>query len=160
MAIRIEPISEPAFRPFGALARHGAGEALHVVSAAFAHLPEATIPALEWVRPVAQVSLPITVDRLERHPFSAQTFLPQGNSPFLVVVCGSAADGGPDAASARAFHVPDSVGVTFAAGVWHRSLAPLAPDTAYIMAMMRTGRDDDTEFRDLSAPLVVEQAPG
>lgn len=155
MAIKVEPISEAAFRPFGALASHVAGEPLHVVSAAFAHLPDATIPALEWVRPVAQVALPITVDRLERHPFSAQTFLPQGKSPFLVVVCGSTADGEPDGASARAFLVPETVGVTFAAGVWHRSLAPLAPDTAYIMAMMRTGRDDDTEFRDLAAALHV-----
>jgi ureidoglycolate lyase len=156
VAIKVEPISEAAFRPFGALASHVAGEPLHVVSAAFAHLPDATIPALEWVRPTVQVSLPIAVDRLERHTFSAQTFLPQGKSPFLVVVCGSAADGGPDALSARAFLVPDTVGVTFAAGIWHRSLAPLAPDTAYIMAMMRTGRDDDTEFCDLPAPFRVE----
>lgn len=155
MVIKAEPISEAAFRPFGALASHAAGEPLHVVSAAFAHLPDATIPALEWVRPPARVTLPIIVDRLERHPFSAQTFLPQGNSPFLVVVCGSLANGEPDAVSARAFLVPDTVGVTFAAGVWHRSLAPLAPDTAYIMAMMRTGRDDDTEFRDLPAPLHI-----
>lgn len=153
--VKVEAISEAAFRPFGALASHIAGEALHVVGAAFAHLPDATIPVLEWVRPVAQVSLPVVVDRLERHPFSAQTFLPQGNSPFLAVVCGATEDGGPDASSARAFLVPETVGVTFAAGVWHRSLAPLAPETAYIMAMMRTGRDDDTEFRDLPAPLHV-----
>jgi ureidoglycolate lyase len=155
MHIKATIISSQAFSPFGGLVHHDAEQPLAVVSDAFAHHPDATIPALEWVRPKNSVSLPMQVEKLERHPFSAQTFLPHKQSSFLVVVCETDKDGAPKMASAKAFIVPSDIGVTFARGVWHRSLAPLEEGSGYTMAMMRTGRDDDTQFHDLAQPITI-----
>lgn len=155
MIIQTEPMSEAAFAPFGLLVRHADGVAIADASSAFVHDRAAHQPVMEWVHLNEKVMLPLDVGRLEHHPFSSQTFLPHSDSPFLVVVCPSRADGAPDCAHARAFVVPRTSGVTFHARVWHRSLAPLAAPSAFVMAMMRTGRDDDTVFLDLDVAIEV-----
>ena len=112
-------------------------------------------PTLEWMRLTFRVELPLSVDTLEQHPFSDQTFLPQSDSPLIVFVCPSRPDGAPDAAGARAFHLPATMGVTFRRGVWHRSLAPLAAPSVFAMAMARTGRGDDSLVAKLDPPVEV-----
>lgn len=145
--ISVEPISEAAFGPFGTLIRHGGGAPIADASDAFAGaLREANRPVLEWVRLDAGVRLPLAIQRLERHPFSAQTFLPQSGCPFLVVVCPTLPNGWPDAGAMRAFEVPGDSGVSYRAGAWHHSLLPLHGPSMFAMAMMRTGNNDDTEF--------------
>ena len=156
MTIRPEPISEAAFAPFGTLIRHRDGVAIADASSAFVHDPAARQPVMEWVHMTESITLPLSVTRLEHHPFSSQTFLPHSGSPFLVVVCASFADGTPDVSGARAFEVPGTLGVTFHAKVWHRSLAPRTAPSAFVMAMMRTGRDDDTIFCDLDTLIEIE----
>jgi ureidoglycolate lyase len=151
MTIKMKPISEKAFAPFGRLIRHEAGVAIADASSAFFKGSMATLPVIEWVHLSESVSLPLKVTRLEHHPFSDQTFLPHSGSPYLVVVSSSQADGQPDLASARAFEVPGTIGVTFNAKVWHRSLAPLKAPSAFVMAMLRTGREDDTIIYALDA---------
>ncbi len=151
-----EAISDVAFAPFGRVIRHADGAVIADASSAFAHDPAAHLPVLEWVHLTEKVTLPLAVTRLEHHPFSAQTFLPHADSPFLVVVCPSLADGSPDVTKARAFTVSARAGVTFHAGVWHRSLAPLVAPSAFVMAMRRTGRDDDTVFHDLANGFAIE----
>ena len=155
MQIQVEPISEAAFSPFGMVILHRAGVAIADAGSAFVHAPEAIQPTLEWVHLREQIRLPLLVSRLEHHPFSAQTFLPHSDSPFLVVVCPSHTDGTPDIAHPRAFEVPSTCGITFSAGVWHRSLAPLVAPSAFVMAMMRTGADNDTVFHDMEPGFVV-----
>ncbi len=155
MIIRTEAISDEAFAPFGCVIRHTHGTAIADAGSAFAHDPTAELPVLEWVYLTEKITLPLDITRLEYHPFSAQTFLPHADSPFLVVVCPSLADGSPDITKARAFTVSAMAGVTFHARVWHRSLAPLAAPSAFVMAMRRTGRGDDTVFHDLANGFVI-----
>ena len=69
----------------------------------------------EWLSPVRGLSpqfhtnrvaasvLPLTLDRVERHPHAAQAFLPLRVTRYVVTVMASNADGQPDPASARAF---------------------------------------------------------
>lgn len=154
-SIPVEPISGAAFAPFGTIIRHVDGVAIADAGSAFVHDPAAHQPVMEWVHLSEKVTLPLSVKRLEHHPFSAQTFLPHSSCPFLVVVCPSLPDGAPDPAGARAFEVPAMLGVTFNAKVWHRSLAPLVAPSAFVMAMMRTGRNDDTVFEDLGSALLI-----
>jgi ureidoglycolate lyase len=155
ISIRAVPITSAAFAPFGVVVQHAPGAAIADAGSAFAADPAARQPVMEWVHLAQSVALPLEVTRLEHHPFSAQTFLPHSGSPFLVVVTPPLADGGPDADGACAFIVPGTMGVTFHARIWHRSLAPLTAPSAFVMAMMRTGRDDDTVFHDLSSPVTV-----
>jgi ureidoglycolate lyase len=155
MMIKVEPISEAAFAPFGSIVRHAKGPVIADAGSAFVGDPRARLPVLEWVHLTQKVALPLTVTQLEQHPFSAQTFLPHSSSPYLVVVCPSLADGSPDISGARAFEMHPTTGVTFAATVWHRSLAPLDAPSAFVMAMMRTGNGDDTVVRDLEMAIGV-----
>jgi ureidoglycolate lyase len=156
-AIRVAPISESAFAPFGSLVRHVEGVPIADASNAFAGAhPRANRPVLEWVRLAEGVQLPLAIERLEQHPFSAQTFLPHSGCPFLVVVCPALANGLPDALGLQAFEVPGHLGVNYAAGVWHHSLLPLQGlsvfgPSVFVMAMMRTGNNDDTVFHPFAA---------
>ena len=153
--IRPEPISEEAFLPFGRVIRHQGTSVIADAGASFEADACARIPVLEWVRPAQCIGLPFRVERLERHPFSAQTFLPDGNTSFMVLVCPSAVDGAPDLMSIRAFMAPPDVGIVFQRGVWHHSLAPLGQPSFFVMGMMRTGADNDTEFFALQEPDIV-----
>lgn len=155
MSIHVETLSHAGFAPYGSMIQHAPGAVIADAASGFVHEPEATIPTLEWVHLATGVSRPLAVHQLEHHPFSAQTFLPHSTTAYLVVVCPSRADGAPDISGARAFEVPPTVGVTFNAKVWHRSLAPLTAPSAFIMAMMRTGRNDDTVIVDLEAPILI-----
>ena len=155
MKIKVEPISEAAFAPFGSIIRHAAGVVIADAGSAFVGETRAVQPTLEWVHLTQKVALPLTVAQLEQHPFSAQTFLPHSETPYLVVVCPSLADGSPDTGGARAFEMPPTVGVTFTARVWHRSLAPLKAPSAFVMAMLRTGDADDTVIRDLETAIEI-----
>lgn len=155
MITRIEPATPIAFAPFGTLIAHEPGVAIADAGSAFVHDPAAKHPTLEWVHLAEKVELPLRITRLEHHPFSAQTFLPHSSSPYLVIACPSRADGLPDIQAARAFEMPGTLGVTFNAKVWHRSLAPLKAPSAFVMAMMRTGENNDTVFCDLETPINI-----
>jgi ureidoglycolate lyase len=155
MAISVEPVSQNAFAPFGRIIQHANGAVIADAGSAFIHEPRATQPVLEWVHLTQKIALPLRVDQLEQHPFSAQTFLPHSNSPYLVVVCPSLADGSPDITGTRAFEMSPTLGVTFAAKVWHRSLAPLVAPSAFVMAMMRTGDGNDTVIRTLDVAIEI-----
>jgi ureidoglycolate lyase len=150
--IRVEPISDAAFAPFGSIIRHSEDVSIADASHAYAGSGRTTNqPVLEWVRLADGVELPLSIHRLEQHPFSAQTFLPHGGCPFLVVVCPSLANGMPDADGLRAFEVPEHLGVNYLAKIWHHSLLPLRDLSAFVMAMRRTGNNDDTVFHQLEA---------
>jgi ureidoglycolate lyase len=155
MSIKVEPMSAEAFQPFGNVIAHAAGAVIADASGAFSGAEPGMAPTLEWMRLTFRVELPLSVDTLEQHPFSDQTFLPQSDSPLIVFVCPSRPDGAPDAAGARAFHLPATMGVTFRRGVWHRSLAPLAAPSVFAMAMARTGRGDDSLVAKLDPPVEV-----
>jgi ureidoglycolate lyase len=154
--LRALPVTPAAFAPFGVVVQHASGAPIADAGSAFVADPVARQPVMEWVQLAESVAFPLAVTRLEHHPFSAQTFLPHSGSPFLVVVAPSLADGNPDVAGACAFIVPATSGITFHAKVWHRSLAPLSAPSAFIMAMMRTGRDNDTVFHDLVTVIEVQ----
>ncbi len=69
------------------------------------------------------VSLPLTLDMVERHPEGSQAFLPMSPDPFLVVV---ASDTGTGPGEPRAFLTAPGQGINFHRGTWHGVLTPLA----------------------------------
>ena len=91
----------------------------------------------EWLTPVVDLApqfhtnrvaasaLPLTIDRMERHPHAAQVFLPLDATRYVVTVMAADATGAPDAASACAFLLPPTLGVVYRAGVWHAGIATL-----------------------------------
>ncbi len=105
-----------------------------------------------WISSAAKVvSLPLRIVTLERHPYSAQTFVPLGRSRYLAVVCGAAADGQPDLATLRCFIAGPQQSVTFARNVWHHPSTVLDETMEFAVAMGVTGRNDDDVFVDIPA---------
>ncbi|HLZ65841.1 MAG TPA: ureidoglycolate lyase [Aliidongia sp.] len=156
MLITVAPLTSEAFAPFGTVVTHGGGEALMPYLDAFEHTLEAGHMSMAVLRVGTAVQGRVEVTRLERHPYSAQTFIPLKGGRSLVVVCGNEADGRPMLSSARAFIAGSGQGVTYRRNVWHRSVKALEAPSEYVVLMAQTGRGDDNVFYDLAQPLSVE----
>ncbi|MFN8058541.1 MAG: ureidoglycolate lyase [Vicinamibacterales bacterium] len=142
MRVTVEPPDPAAFAPFGAFidAPHLAGERRFYS---------------DWLRPapglslqfhtnrVAASTLPLTVDRVEHHPHTAQAFVPLRVARYLVTVMASDGRGRPDPASARAFLVPTAIGVVYRAGTWHANMTVLDEVGSFAVLMWRGAADDD-----------------
>jgi ureidoglycolate lyase len=114
-----------------------------------------------WISSAARLgSLPLAITTLERHPFSAQTFVPLGTSRYLAIVCGAAPDGLPDLATLRCFIAGPHQGVTFARNVWHHPMTVLDEAMEFAVAMATTGRQDDDVFVEIAAGVQAVLPPG
>lgn len=149
----LETISDEAFRPFGALLRFRGGAGFQPAGHVFDADP-GTRPDAFVVRIGQPVSLPLRVEEMERHPFSAQTFIPLAGGGAAVVVCPAAADGAPDFAGLRAFRLPASTGITYSRGVWHHSVCALEPSELVVL-MARAPQGGDTEIARLPRAVTV-----
>lgn len=92
---------------------------------------------------VAPSTLPLTIDRVERHPHAAQVFLPFDVSRYVVTVMAADAAGAPDPASVLAFLLPPTLGVVYRAGVWHAGMTVLDREASFGVTMWRGAADDD-----------------
>jgi len=131
-----------AFAPFGSFLEPPAGAGERVMFSDWLAPVEGRMSHYHMNR-VAPASLPVTVDRVERHPHAAQLFLPMGVSRYLVTVMPSDQAGDPDPARARAFVVPGTVGVAYHPGTWHAGISVLDADGSFAVLMWRGGDDDD-----------------
>ncbi|MSO52122.1 MAG: hypothetical protein CK533_03890 [Acidobacterium sp.] len=105
---------------------------------------------------VAASTLPLRVDRVERHPHAAQLFLPLVASQYVVTVMAADAAGAPDPASAHAFLLPPTIGVVYRTGVWHAGMTALDTEGSFAVMMWRGAADDDVFA---AIPSVVVDAP-
>jgi ureidoglycolate lyase len=112
-------------------------------------------PSLSIVHSLPAPRLPLEVTQLERHEFSSQSFVPMHGARWLVIVCPSAADGGPDVAAAQAFVAQPDQGVTYRRNTWHHSLIVLDQAACHAIFMWRDGTQTDEEFRRI-APFSVD----
>jgi ureidoglycolate lyase len=135
--LRIEPLTERAFEPFG-----------QVVSAKARPADFRTESGTEgWAvdfhsgRPLVMVLRTpyqgFSFSKLERHFELTQTFLPLGGSPAVVAVAPPSPDRSavPDPAEVRAFLLDGTVGYALAPGTWHSlDRFPLyPPDTRWVI---------------------------
>lgn len=154
------PLTAEAFAPFGQVqSLSGQAPRRGHIPGAVERTQEASEPQL-WIATVPDpVVLPLAITKLERHPFSAQTFIPLNGSGYLVTVCQSTPDGAPDLATLRLFHATPDQAVTYRRNVWHAGLAPLQADARFVVSMSFTGRDDDDEFLPLETPVELLAQP-
>jgi ureidoglycolate lyase len=131
-----------AFSPFGSLieAPQTAGER-RVFSDWLAPVPGLGLQFhLNKVEPVA---LPATLTQVERHPHSAQVFLPIGVSRYLITVMPADPEGLPDAAAALCFLMPGNLGVVYRRNAWHAGITVLDRPGSFAVMMWRGASDDD-----------------
>lgn len=159
---RLEPIEAQAFAPFGTLLERGADSGVpvnlgaaqrHALDADLDHDPGTRIEfAIYHLRPLVG---PLVLQVLERHPLSAQLFVPMGPARCLVCVCPSDASGEPDLAGLRTFVARPGQGILYRRGVWHHPLLSLGGAADYFMAMGATDTPEDCETRPLEPPIPV-----
>ena len=153
----VRPLTAEAFQPFGAVTAMDDGSRRNPLPGAFERTAEAVEPRL-WVATVTSAAaLPLTLRTLERHPHSAQTFLPI-DAPYLVVVCHSDQVGQPDLGTLQAFHATAQQGVTYARNVWHHGLTVLETPARFVVSMSFTGSGGDDIFVPLGLPVQLVSA--
>lgn len=156
MDLVAEPISSAAFAPFGEVVEHQGTQQRRYLDDAVGSTPEAPAPRI-WVSKYdLPKSLPVVHPKLERHRYSAQTFVPLAVSRYVVLGVPDAADGTPDIARARAFVVGPGKGVAYRRGVWHAPMTVLDGPASFAVMMWTTGevtRDD--QWHELTAPVTI-----
>ena len=161
MQVCLKPLSAEAFAPFGSLVQLGDGPRRGHVAGAVERTAQATEPQL-WIATVQEaVTLPLTLKALERHPFSAQTFIPLNGCAYLVVVCHADDSGMPDLETLQAFRANADQGVTYRRNVWHHGLSVLQARAQFVVSMTFTGEHNDDVFTPLDTPveLLEESSP-
>ena len=165
MILVAAPLTVEAFAAFGTvIAATGAGAPVNEgrgrrfpTGADLAHATGAAAPTVALYR-LAVSGAPVRVAQFERHPRSAQMFLPLGPFRLLVVVAPDA-DGAPDLCRARAFVAVAPQGFVYATDVWHAPLFALDRDAVAAMVMWEEGDDGDCVVHDCADPIVVTTEP-
>ncbi|MDE5444426.1 ureidoglycolate hydrolase [Bradyrhizobium sp. CSA207] len=157
--VSLEPLSAAAFAPFGDVASRPTGERRRYLPTMQNRADEAKSFSL-WISGAVTLGrLPLRATMLERHPYSAQTFVPLGSARYLAVVCSAAPDGDPDLTMLRGFIAsPDQV-VTYARNVWHHPMTVLDAPMEFAVAMGVTGLHDDDVFFGLDVAVTIVMPP-
>ena len=153
--LKIEPLSAERFAPFG--------DVLHNDGSVRRNFyPETTVPGIGagelrfWVSHVAPTAgAPLVIEKLERHPYAAQSFIPLGTSRWLVIVAPHAAVGTPELAGLKIFLAAPGQGVSYRRGAWHHGTTVLDAPAQFAVLMWRRAAGDDDEFYDLAAPIEI-----
>ena len=99
------------------------------------------------VNHVLPLTLPMTVDMVERHPHAAQCFFPLDVSRYAVLVMPSNEAGAPDPDRALAFLVPGTTGIIFNPGTCHLGASVLDRAGHFVVLMWRDGQLPDDDFQ-------------
>jgi ureidoglycolate lyase len=154
MDVDAEPLSAEAFKQFGSVFEAPAAPGRSAPVADLNNGREQATPTLT-VSLGLPVVLPVRITRLERHPFSTQTFIPLDLSRYLVVVAPARSGGNPAAAESRAFVGTRHQGCSYAMGLWHAAFTLLDRSGSYAALLWTDGTVCDEVFFDLSEPLTV-----
>lgn len=146
MRVAVEPITPEEFEPFGRIISAPPSIGRESFADALDHDQR---PAVLSTTHVGPSELPLTIDQLERHPHSSQTFLPLDVSRWIVVV-----SPGPTAEGLLAFTVGSGLGVSFNRGTWHAGLTALDREAHFAVLMWKDGLTDD-EFMSLEETVSV-----
>lgn len=143
-ALRIQAFDAALFAPFGhAVTTPGEGARLDDAAPLVNARAHAKVNLAAVRAPAAM--LPLSIDKLERHPFSSQAFFPLDASEYLVVVA-PGGDEGPYLAKALAFRVPGTTAIVYAPRAWHAGMRVLNGGGHFAMLVHEDGSAGDTEF--------------
>ena len=153
--VQLEPLEPGPFAPFGDVAVRPTGLRRRTLPTALDCAEQASQIAL-WISGAAAIgNLPLRLTVLERHPYSAQTFIPLDAGRYLVTVCAADPEGRPNLRTLRAFLAFSHQTVTYARNVWHHPMTVLDKAMEFAVAMGMTGRGDDDVFQNLDASVTI-----
>lgn len=158
MEITVEPLTEEAFAPYGQVISLGPlGRAHSTRYAADVENRRAEARLNVSISQQIPTALPLVVKAMEKHPHSAQTFVPTAAERYLVLVCPQDGSGGPDLAKLKAFAADGSQGINYHPDTWHHPFTVL--DGPAECVVLRYDMDDDEDtiwFVVDDGPTIVE----
>jgi ureidoglycolate lyase len=104
----------------------------------------------------APKSQPLNITHLERHPHSAQSFIPVSVSRWLVVLAPSLPDGSPDIDNLKCFLAGQNDAICIGQNVWHAPLTVIDQAAEFAMLMWRRDEGENGILYELSRPIAVE----
>jgi ureidoglycolate lyase len=143
MIVTAQPISAAAFAPFGTVIDPAIAVPRLNYAVPVENRRETARANLCIVRPPI-VQLPVTIETMERHAFSTQSFFPLDTLRYLVVV--TQGEDAPDTARLMAFIVPGTHGISYARGIWHIGMAVLDAPCGMAMLVHEDGGARDTDY--------------
>ncbi|MCF3932650.1 ureidoglycolate lyase [Acuticoccus sp. M5D2P5] len=151
----IAPLTAEAFAPFGTVVPAPETAGRHYHDDGLATLRPAARPSLSVALIEAAATLPLVCTKMERHPYSSQTFIPMAPARYLVLVAPqNVAGDGPAMDRAAAFVAEGLTGITYRANVWHHPMTVLSAPARFAITMWLDGTTGDEEFVDID-PLTI-----
>jgi ureidoglycolate lyase len=141
----LEPLTPGAFGQFGQVFEAANCTEAPQDAAQLAHGRGGSEPRLLLLR-VLPKPLPLVVRRLERHPYSSQSFIPLDGGSYLVIVASSRPDGMPDTSGVCAFVAARTQIVTLNPGTWHFEATAFGKDMRFAVIMWCESPKLDTQI--------------
>ena len=158
MKLLTQPLTQEAFEPFGqvftAPEQPGRGHNM----AQLENL-RSDAPVILSVFCVEPSELPITIDNMERHELSSQSFMPLDVVDYLVVVAPPNSEGVLNPDDIRAFVVHGDQCINFNANTWHYSMTTLGGNGRFATLTWQDGGKGDTVFVPLEDPIEISAGP-
>ncbi len=157
--IRIQPLTAPAFAPFGQVIETEGAHHYPInagVTERYHDLARIELAGTD-ARPLISIfrgkpyALPLPLTLVERHPLGSQAFYPLGSTPWLVIV---APDEGGTPGRPLAFAPAPGQGVNIAINTWHGVLTPLEQNADFLVVDRGGPGDNLKEYR-FSEPWLV-----
>ncbi len=156
--IKIEPLTQKAFAPFGDIIEAGEKPTMMINQGKCGrHHDLAQMDFSDGrvgisVFECQSYTLPLALELVERHPLGSQAFLPLSDNPFLVVV---AEDDNGKPRNLKAFMTKAGQGVNYHKGTWHGVLTPVTGGTQYFAVVDRVGDGNNLEEHWFDTPYEV-----
>ncbi|WP_107676397.1 ureidoglycolate lyase [Agrobacterium sp. LAD9] len=148
MRIAADLLTQEAFAPFGT-----------VLSVPLTPGWDRIHDAVQNLRDTAKLNLavglaepkafPLHSNKMERHRYSSQTFVPMDAESWLVMVAPDAPDGRPDMHNARAFLANANQIVTYNKDVWHHPAIVFNRPARFTVLTWKDDSADDVELVDV-----------
>jgi len=142
------------FASFGEVIEHTGDERRHGIATAFDGDGQAPARRLWVSRITTPATLPLRLAAMERHPHSAQFFIPLDTAGYLVAVCPALPGGAPDLAALQAFVAGPYQGVLYGLNVWHHPMVVLDRPACFVVSMAQGCADDDV-FAGIDTPTTI-----
>ena len=153
--VTAQPLDTASFAPFGEVLGNRSENRRQDYALQFATDPVKVRQQL-WVNRLPQWrGGPVTIDIMERHPWSAQTFVPMRSGRCLIVVAPAAADGSADLTGLSAFVSDGLQGVTYRPDIWHYTFTSLDGPNEVVVLMGYCEQGGDTVVENISRPVTV-----
>ena len=148
------PIDAARFQPYGQLLMADPDRIRTDFTADLSNLRPAARLNLAVVKASAAPTV-LRVTVMERHLFSAQSFLPLDADAYLVVVALDNGSNAPDLSTLAAFEVIRPVGINYHPGVWHLGMQTLEAAGTLALLVHEDGSPDDCHYVDVPEFIVT-----